>query len=87
MHGPSAVAHAHDLLQSQGQMKARAVTDTLTSICCGSKVAAPSVKQPRIYYNGSDMMFRPQSALIRFLKKSPTLTDDSEKTLRLDLVS
>lgn len=64
----------------------RAVTDTLTWICCGSKVTAPSVKHPHIYYNTFDMTSSLKSALIRLQApygNSQTLADDSEKTLHL----
>ena len=62
------------------------VTDTLTWICCGSKVTAPSVKQPHIYYNTYDMTFSLQSALIKLqapYRKIQTRAGDSEKTLHL----
>lgn len=61
----------------------RAVTDTLTGICCGSKVTAPSVIQPRIYYSGADMTWVVQKDLMRLeapCVDSQTLTGDSDRT-------
>lgn len=66
-------------------MQAEPSPDTLTWICCGSKVAAPSVKQPHIYYNRSDMTSSLPSALIRLpgYGNSQALTEDSEEALHL----
>lgn len=64
-------------------MQAEPSPDTLTWMCCGSKVTAPSVEQPRIYYSRFDMTSSLNGALIRLQAPLQTLTDDSEKTLHL----
>lgn len=71
----------------------RAVTDTLTWICCGSKVTAPSVKQPHIYYNSQWHDVQPAEGFEGhpnqhwWLKKSPYPCFNGQETKPLQVKS
>lgn len=63
----------------------RAVTDTLTSICCGSKVTAPSVKQLNTTHSTWHSVSRALWSDLGLPVESRALANDLGKTLHLHL--